>query len=279
MRAILYGIVVVLGVALTGCGQHVAPLASSVRAEQGLVIVLTGIEGQSAFNQAIVAGLAKGGVPYGIELVDWTSHAWGPVWNLRSEQRNRRQAGLIADRIVAYQQDHPGKPVYIVGQSGGGGMAIWVAEALPFDGGVDGVIVLEASLSSGYPLDTALGKSRQGIVSFHSERDVLFSGVGTTVVGTLDGQHEQSAGRVGFALPQAPSRLKRYRRLYQIPWQEEMAYTGHHGLHLTGGAEAFVQDYVAPFVLAPQWNRQIADSIVRNAKPASTNVNPPVAGH
>jgi len=216
------------------------------------VVVLGGIEGRSPFNDAIVRGLDEGGVDWAIELRPWTSRWGGPLYNLRAEKRNRGKAQEIADRIVRYQIAYPGRPVVIVGQSGGAAMAAWVAEAMPPGRQVDAVVMLAVSLSRTYMLDEALRNTRRGIVNFYSPRDLVL--VATRVSGTMDGSHGASAGRNGFEVPRTGGRPSAYQRLFQMPWNPQMSHTGHIGVHLTSGTSDFVATYVAPLVLGEQWD-------------------------
>ncbi len=246
--------------ALGGCGGPGEPSVTPERLERGLVLVLTGIEGRSPNNTAIRDGLIEGGVPYAVEVVDWTVGVpLSYLVNQRYEQRNRDKAAEIAERIVDYRQDCPGRPVVLVGHSGGTAMAAWIAEALPDDQPVDGIIALASSLSPRYPLAEALASSRRGMVSFYSRLDWLFLGGGTTVFGTMDGQHTASAGRVGFEVP--PDAPASYEKLYQVAWTGEMLAEGHYGGHLTLGARSFVAHFVAPLVLADQWSAERLDTL------------------
>lgn len=241
---------------LVGCAgqQYVTP----ARMDQGLVIVLTGIEGRSRFNQEICRGLYESGVPYAIELKDWTVGVPGAyLVSLRAQQRNQREAVEIVNRIRRYRISYPERPVYLVGQSGGGAMALWVAERMPYDQQITGVVLLAASISPGYPLDRALYKSDLGIVNFFSRSDWLFLGAGTTLAGTMDGEHGDSAGRVGFRLPEGQQPPEVYDRLYQIAWHEQMASAGHYGGHLSSGAAGFVRQFVAPLLAREQWSDEI----------------------
>jgi pimeloyl-ACP methyl ester carboxylesterase len=255
-------VVAILAV-LGGCNWFRSPVevSNAPGGANGLVVVLTGIEGASYFNQSIVEGLLAGGVDYQIERVDWTSHIpLAYVYNERAENRNRRKAKDLATRIARYQAQHIGKPVYLVGQSGGGAIAAWIAEELPAGYRVDGIVMLTAALSPEYVLSEALMNSRQGIVSFYSERDVVLLGAGTTMVGTMDGEHTSSAGRVGFHLP-SPECRPFYRHLYQVPWSSEMEGGGNWGLHLTSGSARFVANYVAPLVRAKKWDDALVQDV------------------
>ena len=238
-------------VLLVGCGEA-QPYVSEARLRHGLVIVLPGIEGRSPWSQAICRGLDNGGVNWAIELHDWTTPG-ALLYNLRAEARNREKAEELADRIVRYSLSHPGRPVLLVGQSGGGAIAAWTVGAMPPDQKIDGVIMLATALSPGYILDSVLSRTRRGVVSFYSERDWML-GAGTQIAGTMDGEHTASAGKTGFDVPSADNRPEAYRKLFQIPWKKEMADTGHLGGHLTSSARKFVATYVAPFVWMSLWD-------------------------
>ncbi len=231
-----------------GCCRH-QPYVSSERLDRGLVIVLPGIEGASQLNRDICEGLDVGGVFKAIQLYDWTSRL-GPLYNLRAINRNRKQAGELANYIRRYRRICPHAPVFIIGQSGGGAIAVWTAEILGNREPVDGVILLAASLSPGYRLEKAIKGTRRGIVSYYSHRDWFL--IGTNIAGTMDGQFTSSAGRIGF---DQPSPLPHdYKKLIQIPWQPHMARSGHTGGHLTSGDASFIADYVAPFVNSSRWD-------------------------
>jgi pimeloyl-ACP methyl ester carboxylesterase len=254
-------------VSLLAAGCNRQQYVSDERLTHGWVLVFTGIEGRSTFNEAIVRGLAEGGVDSAIELVDWTSRVPGPgyLYNLRAEDRNRRKAAELADRVIQYRIRYPGRPVVLIGQSGGGAMAVWTAEAIPFGQKVDGVICLAATLSPEYMLDIALEKSSRGIVNFYSRNDWLFLGLGTELAGTMDGQHSSSAGRVGFSTPRAGGAPPCYDKLFQVAWHEKMLGAGHYGGHLSSGASDFVARFVAPLVMADKWNQQLIGEVLSPA--------------
>ena len=281
-RCAFYLTVFVLGGVLLG-GCNLQPYVNDTRLERGLVIVFPGIEGRSQLNESICKALHDGGVNWAIELKDWTSPLpLGMLLNLGAEHRNRQEAAEIADRVRRYQSAYPNRPVVLVGQSGGGAIAVWVAEELDYAHRIDGIIMLAASLSPKYMLDEALSKTRRGIVSFHSSRDWLLLGLGTTISGTMDGEHTSSAGRMGFEVPKAGGSPRIYKKLFQIAWSEKMARTGNVGSHLSSGSEKFVVDYVAPFVMTGKWDESLIARIL-NAEllepvPSVSNIewDPPV---
>jgi pimeloyl-ACP methyl ester carboxylesterase len=237
------------------------------RQDKGLVVVLPGIEGRGVLNEVICDGLGIGGVDWGIRLEDWTAPL-GPLYNLRAEWHNRQKAARIAIRLSEYKSAHPDSPLILVGQSGGGAMALWIAECMPEGQDVDGIILIAPAISPGYMVDFALGRTRRGVINIYSSLDWAFLGVGTSLAGTMDGEHTTSAGRVGFQVPAAKDSPNVYQKLFQIPWQPEMAAAGNLGGHLSSGALPFVANYVAPMVLAKEWNRQTLGAILARHKPA-----------
>ncbi len=234
------------------------PFVTSDRMQRGLVVVLPGIEGRGYLNEQICRGLADGGVNWAIEIDDWTS-SWGPLYNLRSEKRNRRKAGDLVERIKRYRVAFPERPVVLLGHSGGGAIAIWASEMLGKNDKVKGVILINVAISREYDLAKALEHTTDGIINYYSGNDWVLLGLGTTVYGTMDGKHGSSAGKEKFLaptdLPQA------YRKLYQVGWDMEMIKTGHLGGHFSSSSTRFVSRYVAPLVMAEQWSEQLVKNI------------------
>src|SRR4029079_11614400 len=94
-------------------------------------------------------------------------------------ERNREQAREIAERIVAYQDRYPDRPVTLIGHSGGAAMAVRVLESLPDGRRSDQAVLLAGALSPDYDLSTALGRTERGITNFYSGGDVLYLVAGT----------------------------------------------------------------------------------------------------
>lgn len=138
------------------------------RLDRGLVLILPGIEGRSFFNVAILHGLADGGLEYALEVFDWTTgNKFAALYHLRGWRRNLRVANQLAERIVKYQAEYPGRPVWIVGHSGGGAMALLTAKALPENRRLTGIILLAPAISPRFDISQILGKVERGIWSFH----------------------------------------------------------------------------------------------------------------
>jgi len=247
---LLVGMVLTVGV-VGGCA--VGDLATADRMKNGLVIVLPGIEGRSKYNADIARGLSRGGVPFAIEIYDWgTGLPLGSLVNLVALDRNRGQARKIADRIVRYQQDYPGRSIHLVGHSGGGGLAVLTLEALPPGVQVSSAVLLAAAMSPDHDLNQALNHTENGIWNFHTSSDVGYLQVGTGLFGTIDRKHTRAAGAVGFRRPAGASttRARAYDKLHPVRYRPEMAQAGNRGGHTGWARRQFVAVWVAPILLA-----------------------------
>lgn len=245
--------VVVAGALLAlagGCESRL--VLNADRAEHGLVIVLPGIDGRMPYNEIAARHLAGGGLGMAVELRDWTAPL-GMLYNQTAVMRNREVARALAGRIMAYRRKHPGRPVFLIGHSGGTAIAVWAAESMPPNEPVDGIILLASSLSPTYDLSRALGRSRGGIVSYYSPLDGGLLGVGTSLVGTMDGLHGESAGKAGFRAPAAGGS---YHKLYQVAWHPGMIAAGHGGGHFEYMSPGFVERYVVPLIKQAEWDRR-----------------------
>ena len=234
-------------VCAAGCGGTNKEYVTPHRLERGLVIILPGIEGEGGYTYDVRRGLLRSAVDMAMPI-----HSWGrpiplagPLLNQMDVIGNRIAAKRIAQMVTNYQDSHPDRPVYIIGHSGGGGVAVFAAEALPEDRKIEGVILLSASISKTYKLAKALSRCRSGIVNFYSSHDVGLLGVGTTLFGNVDGIRGPSAGLTGFD--------KKPAGLYEIAWREEMASSGHFGSHGDSTKPGFIRAYVAPWVQTTAW--------------------------
>lgn len=234
-------------------GRFLRNFRTPERYDRGLVIVLPGIESESFLNHGIVWGLSDGGWTGAIEIDDWTTTcALFFVYHLRTWKRNLRQAQRIAQRIVDYQNQFPGRPVHLIGHSGGGALAILTLEALPDDRRVTSAILLAPALSPRYPLTTALRRTERGIWNFWSPLDVIFCGAGTLLLGTIDSRWQPSSGIVGFWEPAGLSDAEReiYReKLHQRRYSSGMAGSFHLGGHFGCVNRVFVEDWIAPLLM------------------------------
>jgi pimeloyl-ACP methyl ester carboxylesterase len=278
----LAGIVGVIALPLV-CGCSPAKYMSSERLERGYTVVLPGIEGTSYLNANVAKGLVQGGWPGAVEVYDWTAGSvlLFPV-NLRALDRNKHEAGKIAQKIIRYQARHPNRPVHIIGHSGGGGVAVLALEALPSDHAIASAILLAPAISPEYDLRKALRRTQQGVWNFYSRYDVGFLKAGTMFMGTMDGQHTSAAGAVGFQMPRGlddDDRRLYAGKLRQQGYSRKMADSGHTGGHLGWASRDFVAEWLCPVLLAQmtEQTRLAAGTATRAGKassPLPRSVNP-----
>jgi pimeloyl-ACP methyl ester carboxylesterase len=238
MRLILT--VALLWLCLPGCGSN-NDFVTEDRLADGLVIILPGIEGESSFNRDIRSGLLDAGVPGAMMIYRWGRPIplAGPILNQMDVLGNRIEGRRIAQVIAEYQDSHPGKPVHLIGHSGGGGVAVFAAEALPDDRKVDGLLLISASISCDYDLTKAIGHCKSGIVNFYCKSDVGMLVIGTTLAGNVDGAHGPAAGQ------------KQFQGSFDRLWQVEVDEAG--DAHTAGTRASFVASDVAPWVVKSQW--------------------------
>lgn len=233
---------------LAGCGEDAAIYATDARKANGLVVILPGVEGESQYNHDIRQGLMVGGVEYALVIRSWgvPIPVAGIIVNQTNFLGNRLAATGVARMIAQYQDKHPGQPVYIIGHSGGGGVAVFTAEALadmPGDRKIEGLVLLSASLSNNYPnMSKALAHCNKGLVNFYNPQDTAMLGLGTAIAGNVDGGRAPSAGRTGFAIS--------HPKLHDRAVRASMSGGDPHG---STTRVPFVSRYVAPWVRASQW--------------------------
>lgn len=227
-----------------GCGDvlNVRDTAPKML-DQGIVYILPGIQGADYHYEQIRQGLRKSGIDCAIKI-----HPWGnqvPGINLMVNQvnvRGNRECGRrIAREIRAYQGKYPGRPIHMIGHSGGGAICVFTAESLAATGAapIDGLVLLDASLSTDYDLEPALRACRKGIVNFYNLRDIAALKFGTRFFGNLDGGKAESAGRVGFA--------QEYPGLRQVRLTSDMTCPLRPA-HFAGACAAFSSRYMGPWI-------------------------------
>jgi hypothetical protein len=228
-------------------------LRSRRRLCRGLVVILPGIEGKSSLTFNIALGLVEGGVECAIEIHDWTTGIWPLcLLHLWHTPRARRQAEIIAARIIDYQDRHPGRPTFLIGHSGGGGVAALVLECLPPQRHITAAILLAPALARHYDLSQALRHTERGLWNFHSPLDLFFLTAGTFLLGNLTGDFDVSAGAWGFSPPTRLSATDQrlYRsRLHQCRYRLAMAAHWHLGGHFGWANCAFVAEWLAEIVV------------------------------
>ncbi|HMD53602.1 MAG TPA: hypothetical protein VKJ65_03510 [Phycisphaerae bacterium] len=219
--------------------------------EQGLTLVIPGVEAAGPFADAMRKGLIRGDVPGAVKHYFWgLPFPEGYFPNLMWIHRNKTKGAELADQIKSYQENYPGRPVHLVANSGGAGPAIFALETLPEDHPIDGLVLLGGAVSCDYDLRKALKRTRKGILNCYSHKDWLILGLCTKLLGTSDRQFKEACGFAGFKTPaNLNGDTALYSKLRQIAWTPELiSECDHWGTHTTCASESFVANYVAPWI-------------------------------
>jgi pimeloyl-ACP methyl ester carboxylesterase len=202
------------------CGPTSRAVSSQA---EGRLLILPGV-GNTRFHLAAFVAAAQAQLPgFDVEVRPW-GVPFMTIHNLRAHERNVATVERIAAEIAAWRSEHPDAPFYLVGYSGGGGMATLVAAALPDDVRIDRLVLVAPAISPDFPLiEAVVPHVREHIVNYASERD-LQVGWGTRTFGTIDRKNTASAGSLGFDAT--------HERLLEYRWSEADAPFGHAGNHL-----------------------------------------------
>lgn len=189
----------------------------------GRMVVLPGV-GNTRFHLAPFVRAAEAQLPgFDIDVRRWGVR-FMMFLNLRAYERNLETARQIAAELASWRRAHPDELLYVVGYSGGGGMALLMAEALAEDVMIDRLVLVAPAISPGYAVEEILPRVRELVVSYASERD-LQVGWGTRTFGTIDRKRTASAGAVGFELT--------HPKIVEWRWSSEARELGHRGNHLS----------------------------------------------
>ena len=261
-NALCFGLLVAIGCMVAG-GCAVEPdtgVSTFGDRDKGLVIILPGIQGNGSINEDIRQALIGSGVQCAVEIRQWGFLIPGVklLVNQVNVPGNRHAARKIAEQIATYQARRPDRPVYLIGHSGGAGVGVFALEHLgqiPRARPITGAVLLSASISNDYDLTAALRQSREGIVNFYNDHDVALLGIGTTLLGNVDGGRSPSAGRSGFRPPgpgDASALQSAYAKLYQVRMTRDMV---HHGSdpHVVATSRPFIAAYVAEWIMDQTW--------------------------
>ena len=86
--------------------------------------------------------------------------------------------------------------------------------------------------SAAYDVRPALKGVRRGLHVFFSQRDTIYLGIWTGILGNSDRRWGPSSGRIGFQIPgPGPEDAYLYTKFFQRPWQSSDRTTGNDGKH------------------------------------------------
>lgn len=185
-------------------------------------------------------GLRQAG--FGGKIVYWRWHTmWAgslllPV--IMGSRNTEKQARRLATFLERRKQVYPERPVYLVGYSAGGYVAVRALELLADDVCVDGVVIMAGALSPTRDLSIAAKHTNRPLTVCSSVLDWWIIGLGTWLFGTLDRKHTPSVGMVGVR--------SRTSGVSEIRWHPAMVRLGHWGGHFAASCSGFVRSCVAP---------------------------------
>ena len=190
---------------------------------QGRLLVLPGIR-NTKFHLSGFMNSAQRQLPnFDISVETWGLPLMGML-NLRAEQRNLESAQRIAAEITLWRRSHPEQLFYLMGYSGGGGIAALTLQFLPDDIAIDRLILIAPAISPEFPLARhAADHVNEFVANYASQRDIQV-GWGTRTFGTIDRRYGISAGYSGFS--------QRFDQLAQWNWSTEDRSIGHRGNHV-----------------------------------------------
>ncbi|MHC4984644.1 MAG: hypothetical protein ACYTFO_00660 [Planctomycetota bacterium] len=240
---------ILAGLAIVSIGPHIWRRADiGGDAGEGLVIFVESIRwlGVPWGMKTAAAGLRRAG--FAGEFRYWRHHSawrgWLVLPVVAAPKMLERESQRLADFITAQRREAPDRPIYVVGYSAGGYVAVRALELLPDNVSVEGTAMLAPAFSPWRDLSSAARRVSPGrFIVCSSSLDWLIVGLGTFVFGTCDRKHALSAGMIGHRGPGA---------IREVRWRPCMIASGHLGDHFSASATGFVTRYVAPVLFGDE---------------------------
>lgn len=265
--------------ATTGCSM-ISKLGTDTRGESlGKIYYLggAGVFGHVG-TTSVPRGLRAGGWPGAVEVFGWQSNLGGTIRDQMDAARNRKEAQLLRNSIVAYQDRYPGRPVHIIALSAGTGVAVWAVADLPEKYPIQHMVLLSSSLSADYNLGQVLANMTGELWNIYNPTDEVLR-LGVPMTGSVDRQFSFSnfAGVVGFKLPinAWPALEEAYRsRVLNLPWEPDFANYGYNGRHAQPVNKSFIQHVVTPLMLRQPLSELLFDDPLAQPEPTERNRTP-----
>jgi len=219
--------------------------------ERGRVIFVESIRWLSVRwgMRSVAAGLRRAG--FAGEFVYWRWHAawrgWLVVPAIADAPMLEREARRLAAAVLRALRERPGAPVYLIGYSCGGYLAVRALELLPAGVAVRSAALLAAAMDPRRDLTTARAHVAGPLVIASSLLDWLIVGAGTLLFGTADRKHTPSVGMVGLR----GSRAAPPDGVVELRWRPGLIRLGNLGGHFSASAAAFIERAVAPAMGLP----------------------------
>jgi len=235
----IFGVLSLSWCALAASSSCPASPAFTPNETRGRLIILPGIH-NTLFHLDGFVDAAHLSLPnFTVDLRRWGLPLLG-IHNLRAEEDNLAFAQLVAADITQWRRDNPAAQLYLMGYSGGGGVASLVLEALPHGVVIDRLILVAPAISAEFEIDRLAGEHvREFVVNYASEKDMQV-GLGTRLFGTIDRKYEYAAGYTGFDA--------RSEKLVQWHWRASDREFGHLGNHVAYLGRRWQRGFLLPAV-------------------------------
>jgi len=186
------------------------------------------------------AGLRKAG--FRGEFLYWRWHAtWRALLILPAiadTKMLQRESQRLAEVIAARRNEHPDRPIWLIGYSCGGYVATRALELLPAGVRVESAALLAAAQSPWRDLRPAGRGVKGNLIVGSSVLDVAVVGLGTLLVGTADRVHTPSLGMLGYLGPACG-------QVVSLPWRPGRIRDGQFGGHFSAASTGFLARHVA----------------------------------
>lgn len=232
----LTGCLVLLG----ACEVWRPPVPLPIEYDKGLVVMYPGSLNTTSEMIGFYFGLRDGGIDQAIEVVQWGAFLDHIVEPGAAQLRNDIRAREEAERLKGYMDMYPGRPVTLIGYSGGCWFATLTAERMPEGYLLDRVIMISPAFDRNYELTTALDRAANGFFSFWSSGDQFTVSVSDSL-NLADSTQGEPAATFGFTMQDT--------RLVQIGYDPAWVQWGHYGEH-------------ADIVLQPAWTANVVAPVV-----------------
>jgi pimeloyl-ACP methyl ester carboxylesterase len=233
---------------LTAAGAR-AQSSAPVAAARNVCFVADGAGNYQMASKSLRTTASQSGAALEVETFVW-SHGYKRIITDQVDMPYARQKGkILAETVLAFKVDNPGAKIQLVGHSAGSLVVLSAAELLPPDC-VDHIILLSPSVSTEYDIRPALRCARCSVEVHFSQRDWVFLGIWTGLLGCADRRHCVASGRVGFrAQLDAPADAPLRPKLVQHAWNPSFVALGNYGGHYGGYQPDYLRERVLPVLL------------------------------
>lgn len=228
------------------------------RLDRGCIFYFDGAGGgtkKSNYAAGVIEGMLNAGYQGAGEMMSWETGKGLMADQKASVEYKREKARESAASIRRYMEEHPGRPVGLLGFSAGTAEAVFALECLPEAAKVDHVVLLGASISRDYDMTAALKRVKHKLQIVTSTHDHMLS-IAMPLSGTADRKfHDPGAGIRGFVLPaNATEETKRIyaEKIATIPYSKDFRKDGDKGHHFDNVKMEFIRDHVAPLLMGGQ---------------------------